>query len=157
MRNRLPNCSRSSIGGACPVRGLGGFCMVVFFAIEKLDWTGLRHNSLGYPRRSPWRSPPMKKALSFMIIALTLGIASMDADAARRFGGGGNLGKQRAVPTQREATPGPAPTQNAAPAKPAQPSPAATPPVTPPKPSFMQRWGGLLAGLGIGMLLTSLF
>jgi predicted lipid-binding transport protein (Tim44 family) len=98
----------------------------------------------------------MKKALSFMIIALTLGIASLDADAARRFGGGGSLGKQRAVPTQREATPGPAPTQNAAPARPAQPAPAATSPVGA-KPSFMQRWGGLLAGLGIGVLLSSLF
>jgi predicted lipid-binding transport protein (Tim44 family) len=97
----------------------------------------------------------MKKLLSFMILALTLGLASMDSDAAKRFGGGNNLGKQRATPTQREAAPAAAP---AAPAQAAKPAPAATPPgVPPPKPSFMQRWGGLLMGLGIGAVLASLF
>jgi predicted lipid-binding transport protein (Tim44 family) len=89
--------------------------------------------------------------LSFLILALSLGIASMDSDAARRFGGGGNLGKQRATPTQ----PTPAPSQ----AQPVAPvAPAATPAgMPPPRPSFMQRWGGMLAGLGIGVLLASLF
>jgi predicted lipid-binding transport protein (Tim44 family) len=97
----------------------------------------------------------MKKTLSFLILALSLGVASMDADAARRFGGGGNLGKQRATPTQREAAPSATP---AAPTQAAKPAPGATtPPAVPPKPSFMQRWGGLLAGLGIGALLASLF
>jgi predicted lipid-binding transport protein (Tim44 family) len=95
----------------------------------------------------------MKKLLSFMILALSLGIASMDSDAARRFGGGGNLGKQRATPLQREAAPTATPTPPAQSAKPAA-APAATPPA---RPSFMQRWGGLLAGLGIGALLASLF
>src|SRR5207253_683756 len=104
------------------------------------------------------RRSPMKKTLSFLIIALSLGFASMDADAARRFGGGGNLGKQRAVPTQRESTPSSTPAAPTQAAKPTQPAPAATtPPIAPPKPSFMQRWGGLLAGLGIGVLLASLF
>jgi predicted lipid-binding transport protein (Tim44 family) len=96
----------------------------------------------------------MKKTLSFMILAISLGLASMDSDAARRFGGGGNLGKQRATPTQREAAPAAAP---AAPTQAAKPAPAATPAGVPPKPSFMQRWGGLLMGLGIGALLASLF
>lgn len=93
----------------------------------------------------------MKKTLSFLILALSLGIASMDSDAARRFGGGGNLGKQRATPTQTA----PAPSQ----AQPVAPvAPAATPAgMPPPRPSFMQRWGGMLAGLGIGVLLASLF
>ena len=100
----------------------------------------------------------MKKTLSFAIVALSLGLASVDADAAKRFGGGGNLGKQRAVPTQREAAPSAAPASPNQAAKPAQPAPAATPAgMPPPKPSFMQRWGGLLAGLGIGALLASLF
>jgi len=100
----------------------------------------------------------MKKTLPFLIVALTLGLASPDSDAAKRFGGGGNLGKQRAVPTQREAAPNAAPTSASQAAKPAQPAPAAAPAsVPPPKPSFMQRWGGLLAGLGIGALLASLF
>ena len=99
----------------------------------------------------------MKKLLSFVIVALSLGLGSLDAEAARRFGGGGNLGKQRATPTQREATPpSAAPAAPNQAAKPASPGPGATPPIAP-KPSFMQRWGGLLAGLGIGALLASMF
>jgi predicted lipid-binding transport protein (Tim44 family) len=95
----------------------------------------------------------MKKTLSFLILALSLGIASMDSDAAKRFGGGSSLGKQRATPTQREATPAPAQAQPAAPT-----SPAATPAgLPPPRPTFMQRWGGMLAGLGIGALLATMF
>ncbi len=98
----------------------------------------------------------MKKTLSFVILAASLGLASLDSDAANRFGGGGNLGKQRATPTQRQAAPSAAPASPSQAAKPA--APAATPPgVPPPKPSFMQRWGGLLMGLGIGALLASLF
>jgi predicted lipid-binding transport protein (Tim44 family) len=83
---------------------------------------------------------------------LTLGLATHDADA-KRFGGGGNLGKQRAVPTMREA-PKAAP---AAPANAAPAAPAATPAAPAAKPSFMSRWGGMLAGLGVGALLGSLF
>lgn len=95
----------------------------------------------------------MKKILGAMALFLTFGVASLDADAARRFGGGGNIGKQRATPTQREATPqAPAAPNQATPAK-----PAAAPGALAAKPSFMSRWGGLLAGLGIGVLLASLF
>jgi len=93
----------------------------------------------------------MKKTLSFLILALSLGVASMDSDAAKRFGGGGNLGKQRTTPTQ--AAPAPSQAQPVAPVAPAA-TPAGMPP---PRPSFMQRWGGMLAGLGIGVLLASLF
>ena len=100
----------------------------------------------------------MKKTLPILIVALSMGLASLDADAAKRFGGGSNLGKQRAVPTQREAAPSAAPATPAQAAKPAQPAPgAATPAAAAAKPTFMQRWGGLLAGLGIGALLASLF
>ena len=45
----------------------------------------------------------MKTFLMSLVVLLTLGLASMDADAARRFGGGGNLGKQRPAPTMKEA------------------------------------------------------
>ena len=100
----------------------------------------------------------MKSILSFLVLAIALACASMDADAARRFGGGGNLGKQRAVPTQNQAAPSSAPATPSQAAKPSQPSPAATPAGAPaPRPTFMQRWGGMLAGLGIGALLASLF
>jgi predicted lipid-binding transport protein (Tim44 family) len=97
----------------------------------------------------------MKNALVIALIAL--GLAVFDADAAKRMGGGSNLGKQRAAPTQKESAPTtPAsPTQGAAPAKPG--TPAATPAAPAAKPSFMQRWGGMLAGLAIGAALMSLF
>lgn len=92
------------------------------------------------------------------VLAFGLAVAE-NSFAAKRFGGGGNLGKQKAVPT------------NPTPASPPASAPAATPgtPAAAPaaagagaaaaaaKPSFMSRWGGLLAGLGIGALLASMF
>ena len=91
-------------------------------------------------------------------LVVGLGLAAMDAEAAKRFGGGGNLGKQRPAPTATKDSAAPAssttPAQQAAPAPTA---PASAPIAPPPKPSFMSRWGGLLAGLGIGALLASLF
>jgi len=100
----------------------------------------------------------MKKLVSLLILSLSFALASVDAEAARRFGGGGNLGKQKPVSTMREA-PKEAPAAPSQAAKPAQPAPAstATPAAVPPKPSFMSRFGGLIAGLGIGALLGSLF
>ncbi len=97
----------------------------------------------------------MKTPTLLIAALLAFGLAAGDADAAKRFGGGGNLGKQRPAPTMKEA---PA----AAPAAPAQSAPAAapkaaTPPTPAPQPSFMSRFGGLIAGLGIGALLASLF
>ena len=95
----------------------------------------------------------MKKTLSFLILALSLGLASMDSQAAKRFGGGGNLGKQRAAPTAtKDAASAPA-----QPVQPAPKAPTATPTPPAPQPTFMSRWGGLLAGLGIGLFLSSLF
>ena len=89
------------------------------------------------------------------VLAFGLVVAE-DSLAAKRFGGGGNLGKQRAVPTKD------------VPASPPASAPAASPSAAPAtagaagaaaaaKPSFMSRWGGLLAGLGIGALLASMF
>ena len=91
----------------------------------------------------------MKTTLLSLIFAFALALVSGESDAAKRFGGGSNLGKQRATPTQKEAAPAPA-------QAPAQAAPA-TPAAPAPKPSFMSRWGGMLAGLGIGVLLASLF
>jgi predicted lipid-binding transport protein (Tim44 family) len=97
----------------------------------------------------------MKTALKLAAGVLMLALASLNVDAAKRFGGGGNLGKQRPAPTMKETAP-------AAPAAPAatpagQPATAAGAAGAAAKPSFMSRWGGLLAGLGIGVLLASLF
>ena len=103
----------------------------------------------------------MKHALLVAGALLCFGVVSMDAEAqARRMGGGRNLGKQKPAPTMQEAQKAPAatpatPAQQAAPTKPATAPGAA--PAAAAKPSFMQRWGGLLAGLGIGVLLASLF
>lgn len=100
----------------------------------------------------------MKIAPLLAAALLAFGLAATDAYAAKRFGGGGNLGKQRPAPTtMKEAAPATAP---AAPAQAAgSPATAAKPaPATPPaQPSFMSRFGGLIAGLGIGALLGSLF
>ena len=100
----------------------------------------------------------MKIAPLLAVALLAFGLAATDACAAKRFGGGGNLGKQRPDPTtMKEAAPATAP---AAPAQAAgSPATAAKPaPATPlAQPSFMSRFGGLIAGLGIGALLGSLF
>ncbi len=79
-----------------------------------------------------------------------LGLAATDADA--RFGKKSNLGTQRAAPAKSEP-PASVPAKPAA----APATPAANPAGAAAKPSFMSRWGGLLAGLGIGVLLASLF
>ncbi len=92
-------------------------------------------------------------SLASLIFILTLGLASLDADAAKRFGGGGNLGTQRPAPAMKQAAP-----SNASPAVPAKPAQATPAPGAPqPQPSFMSRWGGMIAGLGIGALLGSMF
>ena len=96
----------------------------------------------------------MKLVLPTIVLSLALGLATLQADAAKRFGGGGNLGKQRPAPTSNQAT---KEAPSAAPASPAATPASPAPGVPAPKPTFMQRWGGLLAGLGIGALLASMF
>ncbi len=87
----------------------------------------------------------MKKLLSLFFVALLgLGLSVPDADA-KRFGGGGSIGKQRSMNAPQQS--------NAAPAKPAQP-PAAAPA---PAQSGAGKWLGPLAGLAAGGLLASLF
>ena len=67
----------------------------------------------------------MKKFLSLIAVVLTLGISTLalDAEAAKRMGGGKSVGKQSSNVTQREAAP--------AAAKPA--TPAAAPAAAAPK------------------------
>jgi predicted lipid-binding transport protein (Tim44 family) len=94
----------------------------------------------------------MKTSLFAILVVAALGLVVPDVEAAKRFGGGGSLGKQRDTPAMKDAPKQPA----AAPAQPA--APAATPAATPqPQPSFMSRFGGVIAGLGIGALLGSMF
>src|SRR4051812_33561525 len=92
---------------------------------------------------------PMK--LWTVLLALVLALGAMDADAARRLGGGGSIGRQSPNVTQRQsAPPAVSPT---APSQ-AQRSPAqGTPPAAVPQRS---RWGGILGGLAAGLGLAAL-
>lgn len=90
-----------------------------------------------------------------ILLATALALASINAEAARRLGGGKSVGKQSSNVTQREATP-------AAPAAPSQgmvnaaPKPApAAPPVAAKRP-WGAMLGGLAAGLGLAWLAHSL-
>lgn len=85
----------------------------------------------------------MKHTLIALLIAVVGLSATIDADAARRLGGGSSLGMQRAQPMKRDA----APTQNAAP----KTTPATT------QPAGASRWFGPLAGLAAGIGLAALF
>lgn len=89
------------------------------------------------------------------ILVAMMAFAAFDADAARRLGGGGSVGRQSSNVTQREAT------RNTAPAAPAQnqaapaqpgPNPAAAAPRRP----WGAMLGGLAAGLGLAWLAHSL-
>lgn len=89
----------------------------------------------------------MKELLSILIGLIGLSFVALDADAARRLGGGRNLGMQRSAPAQP---------QKAAPATPPQQQQAV--PATPaPQPSGLRRWLGPLAGLALGAGLAALF
>jgi predicted lipid-binding transport protein (Tim44 family) len=93
-----------------------------------------------------------------IVLTLVLAFGALNAEAARRLGGGKSVGQQSGNVTQREAvkpatpaTPA-APTQAAAPAKPA--APAAAP--VPAKRPWGAMLGGLAAGLGLAWLAHSL-
>ncbi len=95
------------------------------------------------------------------VLVAALAIASLDAEAARRLGGGKSLGKQSNNVTQREtaptppaAAPGAAQGQQAAQpaARPNQPATAAQAPRRP----WGAMLGGLAAGLGLAWLANAL-
>lgn len=89
-----------------------------------------------------------------LVLVMLLAFGSMDADAARRMGGGGSIGRQSGNVTQRQATPPATAPQNAnnAAARPAPAAPAAAAPKRP----WGAMLGGLAAGLGLAWLAHSL-
>ncbi len=90
----------------------------------------------------------MRSMLSVLIGLIGLSFIAFDADAARRFGGGRNLGMQRSAPAQPKAAPNTPPQQQQQQAAPATPAP---------QPSGLQKWLGPLAGLALGAGLAALF
>ena len=97
----------------------------------------------------------MKKLLTLMLTA-ALALGSLNAEAARRLGGGKSIGQQSNQVTQREAVrpqaPA-APAQQAAPAAAGKPAAAAAQPAKKPWGAML---GGLAAGLGLAWLAHSL-
>jgi len=80
-----------------------------------------------------------------VVLVVALAFASLNADAARRFGGGGSMGQQSSNVTQRGASGmsgAASPAQSAAAARPAT-APAAGAPKRP--------WGGMLGGVAAGL------
>ena len=88
-----------------------------------------------------------------VLLAAFLTLASLNAEAARRMGGGGSFGKQSSNVTQRQAPAAPAQgANNAAP----QSSPGAPVAAAAPKRPWGAMLGGLAAGLGLAWLAHSL-
>jgi len=89
----------------------------------------------------------MNRILTVVIGLIGLSFSAVDADAARRFGGGKSFGMQRSAPAQlpQKAAPSTPQQQQAAPAAPAA------------QPSGLQKWLGPLAGLALGAGLAALF
>lgn len=98
----------------------------------------------------------MKNLLAALLVCATLAAAPMDADAARRFGGGSNLG--RPAPTFSQKAPAAAPKAPAAKPGATQNQPRqATPAQQAQRPSMMRGMlTGLAAALGITALLSML-
>jgi predicted lipid-binding transport protein (Tim44 family) len=82
-----------------------------------------------------------------VLLAGVLALGALDAEAARRLGGGGSFGRQSPNVTQRQATP---PTSPAAPAT-AQQQRNATQPAAAPAAQPRRGFGGMIAGLAAGL------
>ncbi len=90
-----------------------------------------------------------------LVLVAALALTGLNAEAAKRLGGGKSMGQQSSNVTQRQATPPPAaPGQNAAQAAP-QPAPG-MPPAAAPKRPWGAMLGGLAAGLGLAWLAHSM-
>ena len=91
-----------------------------------------------------------------VILVVLLAFASLNAEAARRMGGGKSFGKQSSNVTQRDATPA----SPAAPSQGVNNGAAAAKPGAAAAPAAKRPWGamlgGLAAGLGLAWLASSL-
>lgn len=90
-----------------------------------------------------------------VMLAGVLTLGALDAEAARRLGGGGSVGRQSPNVTQRQATPPAAPAQSTAQQR-QQSAPAAAPAAQPARRGFGGMLAGLAAGLGLAWLAHSL-
>ncbi|NML43787.1 Tim44 domain-containing protein [Ramlibacter sp. G-1-2-2] len=90
----------------------------------------------------------MKKIFGILLVAV-LALGALDADAARRLGGGGSLGRQSSNVTQRQAQPAPAAPTQAAPSNGMQ-QPGAAPSAAQTLPQ-RRPWGGILGGIAAGL------
>jgi predicted lipid-binding transport protein (Tim44 family) len=95
----------------------------------------------------------MKLWTTVLICALTF--STLSAEAARRMGGGGSMGKQSSNVTQK-STPPATPAQNATNASAAKPAAPAAAPAAAPKKPWGAMLGGLAAGLGLAWLANTL-
>ncbi len=102
----------------------------------------------------------MNSKLMTLMLAGVMALGSLNAEAARRMGGGKSIGQQSNQVTKRDAVPQTpaAPAQNAAPANAANSAakPAAAPAAAAPKKPWGAMLGGLAAGLGLAWLASSL-
>lgn len=79
-----------------------------------------------------------------LLLTVFMVLGSVNAEAAKRFGGGKSVGQQSGNVTQRQATP------------PAKAPPAAAPGAVAPKKPWGAMLGGLAAGLGLAWLASSM-
>ncbi|MBC5781742.1 Tim44 domain-containing protein [Ramlibacter sp. USB13] len=89
-----------------------------------------------------------------VLLAGVLAFGALDADAARRLGGGGSIGRQSGNVTQRQATP--APTTPTAPTNAQRSTTPDTPAAATAAQPQRSRWGGMLGGLAAGLGLAAL-
>jgi predicted lipid-binding transport protein (Tim44 family) len=97
----------------------------------------------------------MKTRLVTISLALMLTLTGLQAEAAKRLGGGGSVGRQSSNVTQREAA-RPAPATPATPAAQPAPAPASSPAAQAQRKPWGAMLGGLAAGLGLAWLAHSL-
>lgn len=95
--------------------------------------------------------------LSVLVLTAVLALSGLNAEAAKRMGGGGSFGKQSSNVTQRNTAPPPAtPAQGATTAAKPGAAPAAGAAAAAPKRPWGAMLGGLAAGLGLAWLASSL-